>query len=91
MTKAEMIEKAAKDSGMTKAAAAKAIDSVFSQIAANLKKGKSVMLSGFGTFRITKRKARNGRNPRNGAAIKIAASKTVKFSASGLLKKTLNK
>lgn len=66
---------------ISKAAAGKALDTLTTTIAKALKKGDKVTLVGFGTFTVTKRKARKGRNPRTGEAIKIAASKSPKFSA----------
>lgn len=86
MTKAELIEAMANGADISKAAAAKALDSFTTTIAKSLKKGKKVTLVGFGTFAVTKRKARKGRNPRTGEAIKIPASKTPKFSAGKALK-----
>ncbi|MBL7032172.1 MAG: HU family DNA-binding protein [Nitrospira sp.] len=81
MTKADLIEAMAGGADITKAAAGKALDALTTAIAKSLKKGDKVTLVGFGTFAVTKRKARKGRNPRTGEAIKIAASKTPKFSA----------
>lgn len=91
MTKAELIEKVAKDAGLSKSAAGKAIDAVTSAIKAALKKGQTVMLVGFGSFKISKRKARKGRNPRTGKEIKIAACKVPKFTAGKALKDAVNK
>jgi DNA-binding protein HU-beta len=81
MTKAELVEKMAKDSDISKAAAGKALDSMIDGVKKTLKKGNKVSLVGFGTFSISKRKARTGRNPQTGATIKIAARKVPKFSA----------
>jgi DNA-binding protein HU-beta len=82
MTKAELIDQMAKDAGITKAAAEKALASFLDGVTKTLKKkdGK-VTLVGFGTFSTAKRKARTGRNPQTGAAIKIKAKKVVKFKA----------
>ena len=87
MTKAELIEKMAKDAEITKAAAGTALDSFIQGVTAALKKkdGK-VTLVGFGTFEKTNRKARKGRNPQTGEAIKIKASKSVKFKVGKKLK-----
>ncbi|MCJ7772055.1 MAG: HU family DNA-binding protein [Desulfobacterales bacterium] len=87
MTKAELVEKMAKDAKITKAAAAKALDSFVDGVTKTLKKkdGK-VTLVGFGTFSKGKRKARKGRNPQTGAEIKIKASTVVKFKAGKKLK-----
>lgn len=81
MTKADLIEAMANGADISKAAAGKALDSLTTAISKALKKGDKVTLVGFGTFSVTKRKARKGRNPRTGEAIKIAASKNPKFSA----------
>ncbi len=80
MTKAELIEKMAKDADISKAAAGTALNSMIENIAKTIKKDKKVSLVGFGTFSLAKRKARMGRNPRTGEAIKIKASKSPKFS-----------
>ena len=81
MTKAELVEKAAKDAGISKAAANAALDSALDGITKALKKkdGK-VTLVGFGTFSKVRRKARKGRNPQTGEAIKIKARNAVKFT-----------
>ncbi len=80
MTKAELIDKMAQDAGISKAAAGKALDAFVDGITGALKKkdGK-VTLVGFGTFSKVRRKARTGRNPQNGQAIKIPARNVVKF------------
>ena len=86
MTKAEMVEKMAKDAGISKAAANKALNSFVDSVKKALKKkdGK-VTLVGFGTFSKSRRKARKGRNPQTGETIKIKASNTVRFKpAKGL-------
>jgi DNA-binding protein HU-beta len=81
MTKADLIEKMAKDADVSKAAAGKALDSLIDSIVKSVKKGNKVALVGFGTFALTKRKARKGRNPRTGETISIKAAKVPKFSA----------
>ena len=86
MTKAELIDAAAKDAGISKAAAGKAIDTFLNSIKKALKKGEKVTLVGFGTFSVSKRKARIGRNPQTGAEIKIPATKAPKFTAGKALK-----
>ena len=78
MNKAQLIDEVAKVT-CTKKEAEVAVDATLSAIQKALKKGDSVTLVGFGTFGVTKRKARTGRNPQTGAAIKIAAKKVVKF------------
>jgi len=80
LTKAELIEKMANDADISKAAAGNALNSLIDNIAKSIKKGQKVTLVGFGTFSLTKRKARMGRNPRTGEAIKIKASKSPKFT-----------
>lgn len=81
MTKADLIDKMAKDAGISKAAAGKALSSLLEGVVKTVKKGGKVALVGFGTFSLGKRKARTGRNPQTGAAIKIPARKVPKFSA----------
>jgi DNA-binding protein HU-beta len=81
MTKAELVEKMAKDADISKAAAGKSLDSMIDGVIKTLKKGNKVSLVGFGTFSVSKRKARTGRNPQTGASIKIPARKVPKFSA----------
>jgi DNA-binding protein HU-beta len=81
MTKADLIDAVAAGADITKVAAAKAIDTFTGAITKSLKKGKKVTLVGFGTFSVSKRKARKGRNPQTGETIKIAAAKLPKFSA----------
>jgi DNA-binding protein HU-beta len=81
MNKAELIDKIAKDSGITKAQANEALDSFTNGVIATLKKGDRVTLVGFGTFSVSERSARNGRNPQTGEVIKIKARKVPKFKA----------
>ncbi len=87
MTKAEIVEKMAKDAGISKVAAATALNSFMDSVAKALKKkdGK-VTLVGFGTFSKSRRKARKGRNPQTGESIKIKATNVVKFKAGKKLK-----
>jgi len=75
---------------MPKAAATRALDATVDSIKKALKKGDTVSLVGFGTFKVGKRAARNGRNPRTGATIKIKAAKVPKFSAGKGLKDAVN-
>jgi len=91
MTKAELVEKMAKDSGISKATAGKAMASMIEGIVKTLKKGNKVTLVGFGTFSVSKRKARTGRNPRTGETIKLAAHKTPKFTAGRAFKDAIKK
>jgi len=81
MTKAELIAVMAEGAGVTKAAAAKALEAYITAVAKELKKSGKLGLVGFGTFSVVKRKAREGRNPQTGKTIKIAAKKVVKFKA----------
>jgi DNA-binding protein HU-beta len=91
MTKAELIEKIAVGAGLSKADAARSLDTTLDSIKGALKKGQKVTLVGFGTFGVSKRKARLGRNPRTGQEIKIPAAKTPKFTAGKALKDALKK
>jgi DNA-binding protein HU-beta len=86
MTKAELVEKMAKEAKIAKKAAERALESFVDGVRKTLKKGNKVTLIGFGTFSIGKRKARLGRNPRTGKAIKIAARKIAKFKPGKSLK-----
>lgn len=90
MSKAEFIEGVAEAGGMSKAEAKRAVELVFDQIEAGLKKAKKdgkYTIGTFGTFAISKRKARMGRNPQTGEAIKIKASKSLRFKPAAQLKK----
>ena len=89
MNKADLISEVAKVVGTKKEAQA-AVDCVFKSIPKAMKKGKPVTIAGFGSFKVTKRKARKGRNPKTGAEIKIKASKAPKFVASKTLKDFIN-
>jgi len=91
MNKAELVAKLAEDAGITKTQANTAVDSFTEAVAKSLKKGDAVTLVGFGTFSVSKRAARTGRNPQTGAAIKIAAKKVAKFKAGTDLSKAVNK
>jgi len=85
MNKAQLIDEVAKVT-CTKKEAEQALDATFAAIQKALKKAATVTLVGFGTFRVSKRKARTGRNPQTGAAIKIAAKKVPVFKAGKGLK-----
>ena len=91
MNKADLIDRIASGCGMSKTQAAGAIDTAVDSITGALKKGDRVALIGFGTFSISQRKARNGRNPQTGATIKIAARRVAKFTAGADLKKAVNR
>ncbi len=81
MNKAELIAKIADDAGITKTQANATLDSFISAVTKTLKGGGKVTLVGFGTFSVTKRAARTGRNPQTGAVIKIKAKKVARFKA----------
>jgi len=87
MNKAQLIEAVAKDAKLTKAQAAKALGAVITATTKALGKGDRVALVGFGSFSVSKRAARKGRNPQTGKEIKIAAKKVVKFKAGAELAK----
>jgi DNA-binding protein HU-beta len=89
MTKADLIDKIAAAASLTKADAGKALDSMIDAVRLSLKKGQKVTLVGFGTFSVSKRKARKGRNPRTGQEIKIPATKVPKFTAGKTLKDSI--
>jgi DNA-binding protein HU-beta len=89
MNKSDLIDHIAIQADISKAAAGRALEAVIGGVTASLKKGNSVSLVGFGTFSVTKRAARSGRNPRTGAAIKIKASKVPKFRPGKALKDAL--
>jgi DNA-binding protein HU-beta len=90
MNKAELITAVAEQSGLTKADADKAIEATFAAIASALKSGDDVRLVGFGSFSVAERAASEGRNPRTGEKIQIAASRQPKFSAGKGLKDAVN-
>ncbi len=90
MNKTELIAAIAEQADLTKVDAGKALDAVTSAITAALKGGDSVTLVGFGTFKVSTRAARTGRNPRTGAELKIAARKAPAFTAGKTLKDAVN-
>ena len=81
MTKAELVKEIAEESGLTQAQAAEALNAFTGAVTKALKAGDKVALVGFGTFSVATRAAREGRNPATGAPLKIAASKSGKFTA----------
>ena len=91
MNKGDLIAKVANDTKLSKAQAGKAVDSFITSTITSLKKGDKLTLVGFGTFSISQRKARNGRNPQTGATIKIAARRVAKFTPGAELKKAVNR
>jgi DNA-binding protein HU-beta len=86
MTKAEFITAVAKEARIPKVTAEKALNAITGSVMKALKKGDKLTLTGFGTFSVTKRRARTGRNPQTGKEIKIPATKVAKFKAGNLLK-----
>lgn len=91
MKKVELVEAIAEKAGLTKADAGRALDATFAAITEALVKGDKISLVGFGTFSVSERAARIGRNPQTGAEVKIAARKAAAFKAGSALKDALNK
>ena len=90
MTKAELVKTLKEQAGLaTLAQAEAAYEGLFNILAETLKKGDSIAISGFGSFKLVQRKARKGRNPRTGEEIAIPASKAVKFTPGKSLKESL--
>jgi DNA-binding protein HU-beta len=89
MTKAELIAGIAKQTGLTKADAERALNAFFDLSKSAIKKEGKLPLAGFGTFVVVERRARTGRNPQTGAPLKIKASKAVRFRPGKELKETL--
>jgi DNA-binding protein HU-beta len=89
LNKGDLVGKIAKDVGLTKTQSEAAFNSLIGSITASLKKGQKVTIVGFGTFSVSKRKARMGRNPQTGVPIKIAARKVPKFASGSDLKKAV--
>ncbi|MBO5005109.1 MAG: HU family DNA-binding protein [Clostridia bacterium] len=88
--KSDMISALANETGLTKADVEKVFNGTFELFKNELKKGEKVSVAGFGTFKVSKRAARTGRNPQTGETIKIAASNSVSFKAGSALKEELN-
>jgi DNA-binding protein HU-beta len=89
MNKQELINKIAKDHGLTKSNAAAALETFLGEIARSLKKGEPITFVGFGTFKTAQRKARIGKNPRTGEAIKIPKRRVVRFTPGKALKQAV--
>ena len=89
MNKQDVVAKIAKDTGITKTSAAAVIESIIDGITRSLKKGDPVSFVGFGTFKISNRKARTARNPQTGAAIKIPKRRVPRFTAGKALKQAV--
>jgi len=90
MTKAELTESVASKVDLPRAIAERAVNTLFDDIVAALKRGDKVNISGFGTFAVAERKARTGRNPKTGETIEIGASRAPKFKPGKTLKDALN-
>lgn len=90
MSKKDLIDAVAKECELTKEKAGTVVDAVLEHIRASMKKGQEVRIPDFGTFKVAKRKAREGRNPATGATINIPASVVPKFTPSKGLKDALN-
>jgi DNA-binding protein HU-beta len=90
VNKNDLVERLAEEHEMTKAFARQLLDSVFDMIPEAALKGDEVAVFGFGKFKVSERGARKGRNPRTGDAVKIAASKSLKFTPARALKTNLN-
>ena len=91
MNKTELVAAMADNAGISKKDAEKALKAFTDAVAAELKNGGKVQLVGFGTFEVSERAAREGRNPQTGKTMKIAASKAPKFKAGKALKDLVNK
>ena len=91
MNKSELIEAIAKETELSKAAAGRALNAVLDTIVKTVAKKQDVQLIGFGTFKVAKRAARTGKNPRTGEKLKIAAATVPKFSAGAGFKAAVNK
>lgn len=91
MTKSEMMSALAERTGVSKAEAEKVYNATFDMFKEELAKGEKVSVAGFGVFNISKRAAREGRNPRTGETVKIAARNAVVFKAGTALKEVVNK
>lgn len=90
LTKAELLSNIASDTDISKSSVDKVLGSLVINITKGLKKDQNIAISGLGSFSVTKRKARNGRNPKTGETIKIPASNAAKFKSSSKLKEVLN-
>jgi len=91
MTKNELIDAVAARTRLPRTAAASAVDATFKTIIATLRRGGEVKIMGFGNFRVVKRAARDGRDPRNGEPVKVKSSRRPRFAAGKVLKDALNR
>lgn len=90
MTKTELVEAIAAKSGLTKADSSRALEAFMDVVGETLKKGDKITLTGFGSFDVSRREAREGRNPKTGLPVKIAARNSVSFKAGSKLKERVN-
>ena len=90
MTKADLIDAISGKADLPKQKAEEIVNGVFDEIVSALKNGNKVNISGFGTFSVSHRKARTGRNPKTGETIQIASSRAAKFKAGKILKESLS-
>ncbi len=90
MTKADLIDSATSKAGLPRQNVEEIVNGVFDNMVSAMKNGDKVNISGFGTFSVSLRKARTGRNPKTGEAIQIAASRAAKFKAGKSLKESLS-
>jgi DNA-binding protein HU-beta len=90
LNKTELLEAISERAGLTRAQSEAALDAVVYEVTAGVRSGDAVRITGFGTFKLRERKARSGRNPQTGAAVKIKASKGIGFTAGTKLKTDLN-
>ena len=91
MTKSEVVEAMAAKSGLTKADSSRASEAFMDVVGETLKKGDKITLTGFGSYSVSRREAREGRNPKTGLPVKIAARNSVSFKAGSKLKEVVNK
>ena len=91
MNKSELLDRITKKAGLTKTDAGNALDAALDGITSALRKGDKITLVGFGTFSVSKRKARTGRNPQTGATIKIKAKKVARFKPGKALAERVNR
>ena len=90
MTRTELIETVAASTGLTKAEAGRVVDTIFTSLSTALQAGREVKLAGFGSFALTDRPARQGRNPRTGEVVAIAARRGIRFKPAKPLKDAVN-
>lgn len=90
MNKSDVIEHIAQQADISKASAGRALEAVLDAVRSSLQKGEEVAIVGFGTFSVTEREARTGRNPRTGEALEIAAAKVPKFRPGKGLRDAIN-